>query len=97
MNRTFLDVLCGATHLVRRVLQTVVVLLLLLGFSFLFVAPGTGSYYIAIVNAIILVPLLVASMTIIYWCESKRERKTIDAVELTHDDESDRDDGGGRS
>lgn len=87
MTDPFLELLCAASHLFRRVFQLAIVLLVLLAFSALTLEPGTSTYYIAIVNVLVLVPLLVASAGVIYYCETKRERKTISSIESARERE----------
>lgn len=81
MTQSFLEILCSATHLFRRMFQFVIVLLVLLAFSISTVEPGTSTYYITIVNLLVLVPLLAVSASVIYFCETKRDRKTISSIE----------------
>ncbi|WP_276256701.1 hypothetical protein [Halomontanus rarus] len=91
MTDSFLEILCVASHLFRRVFQIAIVLLVLLAFSVVAIEPGTPTYYIAIVNVLVLVPLLIASAGTIYYCETARERKKISLVESAreHDEASD--------
>ncbi|SER39844.1 hypothetical protein [Natrinema salaciae] len=50
----------------RVVLGVNVLFLLLLGFSFLFLEPGTGAYVVAVLTLIPVVLSLVASVAVIY-------------------------------
>lgn len=81
MNRSFFDVICAYSRLLKFALQFAIVLLLLLLFSFVFLQSGTSSYYIAIINLLMLVPILIVAMALLYVCGKRRSRKTIDTVE----------------
>lgn len=80
MSRSFFVVICGYRHLFRYVLQLVLVLLSLSVFSMLFVSRGSESYYIALVNFALLVPMLIVTASLVYVCEKRKEQKTIDVI-----------------
>lgn len=78
MNRSVFAVICDYRHLFRYVLRLVLVLLALSLFSMLFVPRGSESYYIALVNFMMLVPMLGITVSFVYVCEKRKKRKTID-------------------
>lgn len=79
-DRSVCAVVCGYRHLFRYVLRLVLVLLALSLFSMLFVSRGSESYYIALVNFMLLVPMLGVTVSFVYLCGKRNERKTIDST-----------------
>ncbi len=74
------SVICQYATLLRYLAQLLIVLLLLSLFSVPFVPPGTASYYMMLLNFIMLVPLLLVVLVFAYVCQQRRSRKTVDAV-----------------
>ena len=81
MSEQFFRRVCRYRYLLWLLFQFVVVLLLLSLFSVPFLEPGSPTYYISIINFVILLALLAASGGLAFVCERRRERKTVDAVD----------------
>lgn len=79
--RSFFVVICGYRRLIRYVLQLVLMLLILSLFSILFIPSGSESYYIALVNFMVLIPMLVIATSFVYVCGKRKEQKKIDILE----------------
>lgn len=77
----FKEKLCSVAPLWRISLAFILVLLSISVFSFIFVTPGTKSYYITVVNFLVLGPLLVTNLVILYTCQSRSERKELEYVD----------------
>lgn len=74
----FWDWLCAATILWKRLLAAVLVLLLLSGFSLLYVDPGSGSYYILLFNLVALGGLLAANVFILHRCRARANQPAVE-------------------
>ena len=85
MSEQFFRRICRYRYLLWLLFQFVVVLLLLSLFSVPFLEPGSPTYYISIVNFVILLALLAVSGGLAFVCERRRQRKTVDAVEKRGD------------
>jgi hypothetical protein len=59
LSETLVDAVCEQRDQIPLLLAVVIVMGLLLGFSFLFVQPGTAAYVIALVDLILVVGSLV--------------------------------------
>lgn len=76
MREEFRDIVCEATVLVRLALSLVFILLLLSLYGLFFVSPGTGGYYLSMINFAVLGTLLIGAVGLLRWC-SKKERKYV--------------------
>ncbi|AZQ15409.1 MULTISPECIES: hypothetical protein [Halorubrum] len=59
LRESFLDVVCEQRNQLPLMLAVVIVMGVLLGFSLLFLEPGTAAYVIALIDAILVVGALV--------------------------------------
>lgn len=59
LRESFLDVVCEQRNQLPLMLAVVIVMGVLLGFSLLFLEPGTAAYVIALIDAILVVVALV--------------------------------------
>lgn len=73
MNDQFWDHVCGTVGWWHALAVVDAVFLLLLGFSLLFVRPGTGSFVAAVVALVVIVTYLVLYAAVRYKC-ARRER-----------------------
>lgn len=85
----FWDRICTVTPLWRSLLAGAIVLLLLSGFSMVFVDPGSGSYYILVFNLVVLSGLVAANVFVLRRCSNRANRRQMKRVGA----EDDRDEG----
>lgn len=72
---TFFDAVCEQRNQIPVMLAVVIVMGLLLAFSLLFVEPGTASYVIALVDAILVVGCLVVFGGAYWYCTKRAMEK----------------------
>jgi hypothetical protein len=78
----FWDKMCALTPLWRLALAVIMILLVLTTFSFAFVRPSTGTYYIVLFNFLLLGSLLVINLGMLYVCKQFRQKELEGEKEL---------------
>lgn len=78
----FWNWICGVGPLWRITLAVIMILLAISVFSIRFVEPGSESYYISLVNFVLLGFLLAGNLSILYRCKKGREKELEQVKEL---------------